>query len=114
MTEPAAKKTRAKKPAAPKLDAATTQAIEAACERAAKRAANRAMRDVLLLMGVDARTPEGLLATQKNNAFLNRVRIAAESRPAKYGFAAFSTLMSIIGGLIVYAITHFGFPSTGK
>lgn len=108
MTAAAAPKRRRRaKPALTKLDPVTRQAIEEACERAAKRAAHRAMRDVLLLMGVDARTPEGLLATQKNNAFLNRVREASESRPAKYGFAAFSTLMSIVGGLIVYVITHW-------
>lgn len=94
----APRKPRPKGP--PKIDPETMRAIESAAEKAAKRATTRAVRDVMLALGIDARTPTAVLEHQSDSAFLRRVRLASESRPAKFGFAIFSAVLSLIGGLV--------------
>lgn len=95
---------RKTRPKGPPLSPEILKAIEAAAEKAAKRATTRAVREVLLALGEDVRTPEGIIEAQKDRAFARRFRLASESRPAKFGFAIFTALLSLIGGVIGIAI----------
>jgi len=96
-----------RKTTTPKIDPAIIRAIEAAAEKAAKRATNRAVKHVLLELGIQAETPSGIIEQQKDAAFTRRVRLTAESTPAKLGLASFAAFLSVIGGLIVLAVRYF-------
>lgn len=77
-----------------------------AIEEAAKRAAKSAVKEILLTMGQDAENPSAILESQKDAAFLRRVRRATESRAARYSLAAFSALLSFVGALITLAVAY--------
>ncbi len=65
------------------------QAIRVAADAAAKR--------TLLTMGIDVTTARGIKETQKDMAFLHRLRLVTESRNAKFIVIVFSTAMAILG-----------------
>jgi hypothetical protein len=99
---------------------------EEAAEKAAKRAAYRAVRDVvkdvaqiavyetLTSLGIKSDTPDSRNEVAFDAKFVRRLRTAAETRPAKYGFALFTALMSAASALVVIAVQQFIAPWWGR
>lgn len=89
-----------------KLDPAILAAIEEAAERAAKRNANRVVKHILVALGINATTPEDQIETQKDAAFLRKLRINLDTRAGKIGYAVLAALLSLSAGLIVFAVNR--------
>jgi hypothetical protein len=95
---------------------------EEAAERAAKRAAYRVVKETssaavyetLTALGFRADTSEARDELHGDAKFIRKLRIAAETNPAKYGFALFTFALTVFGAVIVYGVQQFLNPLFGK
>ena len=69
----------------------------------AKTVAEETVTRTLIRYGLDTSNP---VEMQRDFAYWRDVRLAAESRKAKFVVVAFSTLMSLLGALALLAIQH--------
>ena len=77
--------------------------IEVYINQAAQRAAEEAVTRTLMRYGLDTSNP---IEMQKDFGYWRDVRLAAESRKAKFVVVAFSTLMSLLGAVALLGIQH--------
>lgn len=76
----------------------------------AKDAATTACLETLAALGFKVDTAEARAEIVVDAKFIRRLRIAAETNPAKYGFALFTTLLTVTGALMVFAAQQFFGP----
>lgn len=89
------------------LDAATRAAVNAAANKAAKSA----VREMFLMLGVDASTPSEIKELQQDFTQLRAMRMARGSR-GKYWVTVFTVAMTAAGSLLTMAIQHTFFGGT--
>lgn len=69
-------------------------------ERASRAAANSAVKQTLLTLGIDASNPRAIRESQRDQAYLRRIRVLTEVRGAKYWVIVFGTIMSVVGAVL--------------
>jgi hypothetical protein len=89
--------------------------IEKIASVAAERAARAAVHEILPLLGFNVEKASDQIETQKDQAFLRKLRRSAETRPAQLGLAVFSAGLSILGALTLLGLQYaFGILHPGK
>lgn len=79
----------------------------AVTEEIAKAAGREAARELLMLLGVDATTPDGIRQAQRNFAFLDDLRTGTQAIKQK-------TAVAILGAIVTAALAYaaLGFKMT--
>jgi hypothetical protein len=81
-----------------------TAETRAAINAAAKKAAREAVRETLLMLGVDASTPEAIREAQQDFAFARKLRVMAGVKSLRYSIIVFSTVCTLLGAVLATVI----------
>lgn len=85
------------------MTAETKQAID----RAALRAARVAVKETLLMLGIDASTPEAIREAQQDFALLRSLRLVRNVKGVRYPVIVFSAAMTLLGAVAALLVQKF-------
>ncbi|MFL9499243.1 hypothetical protein ACJMQP_04215 [Rhodopseudomonas palustris] len=80
--------------------------VERAVEKAVEKT-TREMKDLLLALGINADSAKDMLESQKDSAWVRRVRTTSETVPGKIGLAALGAMFAAVGGVFTYFVKHW-------